>query len=55
MTLVIGGRERRGGQAIVELALRPAASHDILDFKRCSCNALKPKSILSVPQPSPAA
>ena len=26
---------------------RAAASHDILEFRRCSCNALKPKAILA--------
>jgi hypothetical protein len=27
-----------------------AASHDILEFRRCSCNALKPKAILGAPK-----
>ncbi len=35
--------------------IRPAASHDILEFRRCSCNALKPKAILAAPKTSPAA
>ena len=32
-----------------------AASHDILEVKRCSCNVLKPKAILGSPNPPPTA
>ena len=33
------------------LSLSPAATHDILEFRRCNCNALKPKDILGRPNP----
>jgi len=32
------------------MIFRTAASHDILEFRRCSCNALKPKAILAAPK-----
>ena len=32
-----------------------AASHDILEFKRCNCNALKPMRILGRPHRTPTA
>jgi hypothetical protein len=34
--------------------LSVAASHDILECRRCNCSALDPKAILGTPNPSPA-
>ncbi len=66
--LVLDGRGQLGGglefaqivpdanEVVVGDAPRSAAaSHDILEFKRCSCNVLKPKAILGSPNPPPTA
>ena len=50
-------REAFAARRSLELPRRifPAASHDILEFRRCSCNALKPKAILAAPKTPPTA
>jgi len=36
---------------VLGLASRPAASYDILDLRRCNCNALQVQAIFSPPHP----